>query len=111
MNTLRGADLADFNAFWNWGGRYVGHRLSDGLFHLDGRQLGYFAEGDEVYGCDGSYMGEVRGRNRLITNLSKKAWTRRRLIPQSMKSSPGHRDVNAKEMLAGYEDFPISEDI
>jgi hypothetical protein len=107
MNTLRVADSPDSNTFWNWSGRYVGYRLSDGLFHLDGRQLGYFAEGDEVYGCDGTYMGEVRGRNRLITNLSKKAWTRRKLIPQSMKSSPGQRDVNAKDMLAGYEDFPI----
>ena len=37
--------------FWTWSGHYVGYRLSDGLFGHDGRQVGYFAEGDEVYGC------------------------------------------------------------
>jgi hypothetical protein len=107
MNPSRRDEAADLNAFWNWAGRYVGYRVSDDLFSFDGRQVGYFAEGDEVYGCEGAYMGEVRGRNRLITNLSKKAWTRRRLEPRCMRSSPGHRDVNAKEMLVGYEDFPI----
>jgi hypothetical protein len=92
--------------FWNWRGRYVGYRSSDCLFGHEGAQIGYFAEGDEVYGCAGDYLGEVRGDNRLITNLSKKAWTRKSVIPRFLKSSPGHHDVNAKEMLAGYEDFP-----
>jgi len=99
--------MAEFSSFWNWSGRYVGYRLSDGLFCNEGRQVGYFAEGDEVYGCNGGYMGEVRGGNRLITNLKKKAWTRRSLVPMLVKSSPGHRDVNAKEMIAGHEDFPV----
>lgn len=93
-------------SFWNWHGRYIGYRISDSLFGADGRQIGYFAEGDEVYGCTGDYLGEVRGDNRLITNLSKKAWTRRNVMPRQFKSSPGHRDVNPKEMLAGYKDFP-----
>jgi hypothetical protein len=84
----------------------VGYRLSDDLFYFDGQQLGYFAEGDEVYGCSGDYLGEVRGDSRLITNLSKKAWTRKSVIPRFLKRFPGHHDVNAKEMLAGYEDFP-----
>lgn len=85
----------------------MGYRLCDDLFCHDGHQLGYFAEGDEVYGCNGGYIGEVRSGDRLITNLKKKAWTRRSLIPRLLKSSPGHRDVNGKEMLAGYEDFPV----
>ena len=92
--------------FWNWRGRYVGYRSSDCLFSGDGRQVGYFAEGDEVYGCAGDYLGEVRGDNRLITNLGKKAWTRKSVVPRFLKSSPSHHDVSAKEMLAGYEDFP-----
>ena len=100
-------ESADSNIFWNWSGRYVGYRLSDSLFCYDGWQVGYFAEGDEVYGCNGDYMGEVRSGNRLITNLSKKAWTRGSLSPRFLKSAPGHRDVNAKEMLAGYQDFPV----
>ena len=106
MSALRGEDVDDAKNFWNWRGRYVGYRSSDCLFGYDGRQLGYFAEGDEVYGCAGDYLGEVRGDSRLITNLSKKAWTRKKVTPRSLNSSPGHHDVNAKEMLAGYEDFP-----
>jgi len=94
-------------SFWSWSGQYVGYRLSDGLFSCDGWQMGYFAEGDEVYGCQGQYLGEVRSGNRLITNLSKKTWTRSRLTPRWLQSSPGHRNVYAKEMLAGHEDFPV----
>ena len=102
--------MGDFNTFWNWGGRYVGYRQTDCLFGDNGRQVGYFAEGDEVYGCNGDYIGEVRSGNRLITNLKKKAWTRRSFEPRSLKSSPGHPDVNAKEMLNGFEDFPVPQD-
>ena len=100
--------MTDLNDnFWNWSGHYVGYRLSDGLFRYNGRQIGYFAEGDEVYGCNGDYLGETRSGNRLITNLKKKTWTRGSLIPCVQQSSSGYRDVNAKEMLAGYEDFPV----
>ena len=97
--------MSDITIFWNWSGRYVGYRVFDDLFYCNGWQAGYFAEGDEVYGCNGEYIGEVRG-DRLITNLSKKAWTRKSLIPRFGKSFPGHRNVTAKEMLVGFEDFP-----
>jgi hypothetical protein len=99
--------MDEMNSFWNWQGRYIGYRSADCLFGCDGRQVGYFAEGDEIYGCAGDYIGEVRSGNRLITNLSKKAWTRRGVVSRSLKSFPGHRDVNPKEMLLGYEDFPL----
>lgn len=98
--------MGDSDAFWNWQGQYVGYRSSDCLFSCAGLQLGYFAEGDEVYGCSGEYIGEVRSRNRLITRLCKKAWTRRSVEPRRLQSSPGQRDIDAKEMLVGFEDFP-----
>jgi hypothetical protein len=41
-------------SFWTWNGRYVGYRLSDGLFGCDGRQLGYFAEGKRCTAARGS---------------------------------------------------------
>jgi hypothetical protein len=107
MSARTGEDVDDAKNFWSWRGRYVGYRSSGCLFSRDGRQVGYFAEGDEVYGCAGGYIGEIRGDNRLITNLSKKAWTRRTVIPRLWKSSSGPQDVNAKEMLAGFEDFPV----
>lgn len=98
----------DTNSFWNWSGRYVGFRSSDCLFDIDGRQIGYFAEGDELYGTDGSYIGEVRGQNRLITNVSKKKWTRASFVPRNLKTSQGHSDVGAKTMLSGFIDFTPS---
>jgi hypothetical protein len=106
MSAEKGDELAGLNSFWNWSGKYVGYRLADGLFSYDGPQLGYFGEGDEVYSCNGEYLGEVRGANRLITNLSKRFWTRRTFIPRFIKSSHRRRDLSAKQMLAGYEDFP-----
>jgi hypothetical protein len=96
MTVQKGYQAPSINTYWNWSGHYVGLRVSDGLFYFDGRQLGFFAEGDEVYRCDGTYMGEVRGINRLITNLSKKAWSRRAVVPSLLRRSPDHPDVNAK---------------
>ncbi len=93
------------NVFWNWSGRFIGYRSADSLFSSDGRELGSFAEGDELYGVHGEYIGEVRGGNRLITNLSKKKWTRASFLPRVLKSSPGHKDVSPKVMLTGFEDF------
>lgn len=106
MSAVIGEGVDNIKSFWNWRGQYVGYRSSGCLYSWNGRQVGYFAEGDEVYGCSGDYIGEVRGSNRLITNLSKKAWTRRSVTPHLLKSSPGHPDLHAKEMLVGFEDFP-----
>lgn len=95
------------NSFWSWNGKYVGYRISDFLFSNEGRQIGSFAEGDEIYGCGGFYVGEVRSGNRLIANLSKKAWTRQSFAPQPARTrSPGHPDMPPKDMLTGFEDFP-----
>ncbi len=95
------------SAFWSWNGRYVGYRVSDALYDNGGHQIGHFAEGDEVYGDSGSYIGEVRNGNRLIANLSKKKWTRSIFSPQFLRSgNPERPDVTPKEMLVGYEDFP-----
>lgn len=108
MAVFEAEEVDESKSFWNWSGRYIGYRTSDCLFSFDGRQIGYFAEGDEVYGCAGEYMGEVRGDSRLITNLSKKAWSRRTVIPRAFKSSPGHHDLDPKEMLEGFKDFPAA---
>jgi hypothetical protein len=107
MSTRTGEDVDDSKNYWSWRGRYVGYRSSGCLFSRDGRQVGYFAEGDEVYGCSGDYIGEVRSDSRLITNISKKAWTRKSVTPRFLKNSSCPHDVNEKEMLAGYEDFPV----
>lgn len=101
--------MGELKTFWSWSGLYVGYRLSDGLFNHAGRQIGYFAEGDEVYGCNGDYLGEVRHVNRLIMNVYKKAWKRKSFSPLFHKSFPGHPNVDAKEIPEGFEDFLASE--
>ncbi len=101
--------MSDTNTFWSWSGSYVGYRLTDCLFSDDGHQIGYFAEGDEVYGCYGEYIGEVRSGNRLITNLKKKKWTRGSFEPRVLKSAPGHTNLAPRDMLPGFEDFPSAQ--
>ena len=110
MNGNSRQDTSDCDAFWGWNGRYIGYRSSDCLFDGDGLQVGYFAEGDEVYTCLGKYVGEVRGGNRLITNQSKKSWTRSASTPHSRRPSKIPKDLDAKQMLAGYEDFVLFRD-
>jgi len=64
--------VKNLESFWTWAGAYVGYRLSDSLFSPSGRQIGFFAPGDEVYSCGGNYLGEVRSGDRLIANPRKK---------------------------------------
>jgi hypothetical protein len=95
-------------SFWNCSGSYVGYRASDELFDMNGRQIGYFAEGNEIYGCHGRYLGEVRGLDRLTTNPKKKAWARTASVPRTLRHSVGHRDQQPVELRPGYEDFPVA---
>ena len=63
--------------------------------------------GDEVYGADGSYLGEVRNEKRLITHRSK---SNRRKPPFALKARRGsyarYANYAGYAMYAGYEDFP-----
>src|SRR5579863_955264 len=54
-----------------WGGKSFGYREGDNLWTHHGRHVGRF-DGDEIYGPDGAYLGELRNKNRLITNIGKK---------------------------------------
>jgi hypothetical protein len=59
---------------WTWNGVCFGYRRGDSLFTHDGIEVGRFS-GAEVYGADGSYLGEVRSTeedgDRLITSSYK----------------------------------------
>jgi hypothetical protein len=66
--------------YWTWGGECFGYRLHDRLFAYHGLQAGQF-HGDEVYGADGGYLGQVKRENRLITDLSKKPLTKLSFVP------------------------------
>lgn len=100
--------MQDVDAFWSWSGKYVGYRVADLLFANQGVQIGHFAEGDEVYGSNGDYLGEAKGSNRLIINVFKKAWKRGSFTPQESSSrTPVSSDIGSKELPAGFEDFSL----
>lgn len=98
--------MSILKTYWSWSGIFIGYRLEDGLFSRHGKQLGFFAEGEEVYSCTGNYMGEVRGDDRLITNVRKKTWLRSSVVPAMQARTPGRLDVGAKNMIADHQDFP-----
>jgi hypothetical protein len=91
---------------WTWSGKCFGYRNQDALYSYQGRQVGRFAEGDEIYGHDGSYLGEIRTAGRLITNLSKKKWRRPGFSPMIATAFEQKPDTIAKNIPDGFTDFP-----
>jgi hypothetical protein len=91
--------------FWTWGGECFGYRSGDNLFAHHGRQVGRF-HGNEVYGSDGRYLGEIKSRNRLITNTSKIGQARYAFGPIQGGSYARYADYVGYAMYSGYEDFP-----
>ena len=90
---------------WTWGGESFGYRDGDALFSQDGRQIGRFHD-DEVYGVDGSYLGELSGTDRLLTRLSRVGKTRAPFSPRSRMGRLGKMSPMARAMRAGCQDFP-----
>jgi hypothetical protein len=90
---------------WTWGGECFGYRIDDRLFAYHGIQVGRF-HGDEVYGADGSYLGEVKSEKRLITHRSKKNWRRSPFAPTRHGSYARYCNYVGYVMYVGYEDFP-----
>jgi hypothetical protein len=96
---------------WTWGGISFGYRLGEDLWTHDGRHVGRFHE-DEVYARNGLYLGEIRNRNRLITNLNKKQRRKSPFGPHANRVAYV-RYVNyvGYVMYVGYEDFPVPEQL
>ena len=93
---------------WTCRGECFGYRQGDALFTYDGRHVGRFAEGEEVYGRNGHYLGEIKRTNRLITNLSKKNWSRAGFSPLAgSRFTPGN-NVSPNDIHSGFEDFPAA---
>jgi hypothetical protein len=93
---------------WTWGGVSFGYRDDDGLFTYFGREVGRF-DGEEIYGSNGRYLGEVMSDNRLITSRSKKAWVRGSFTPRSGGSYVRYVGYVGYVMYVGYEDFPAPD--
>ena len=90
---------------FTWGGRSFGYKDAENLWTYSGKHAGKF-RGDEVYGPDGRYLGELKN-GKLITRTSKKSRRKSAFTPR-MNRMGRTKTVNrvANVMLAGYEDFP-----
>jgi hypothetical protein len=95
--------------FWTWGGECFGYRREEKLFAYHGRQVGRFY-GDEVYGSDGRYLGEIKSEKRLITNRGKKGWVKSSFGPVLGGSYARYANYAGYAMYAGYEDFPSPDE-
>ncbi len=94
---------------WTWGGESFGYRVDDRLFTYRGIQAGRF-DGDEVYGADGRYLGEVMSEKRLITHRSKKNRRHSGFAPARGGSYARYCNYAGYAMYAGYEDFPSPDE-
>jgi len=93
------------NWFWTWGGECFGYREHDALYAYHGLQVGQF-HGEEIYGADGRYLGEVMSDDRLITHKSKKNWRQSPFSPLRYGSYARYANYAGYAMYAGYENFP-----
>jgi hypothetical protein len=100
------------NWLWTWNGVCFGYRRADSLFTYDGIEVGRFS-GTEVYGADGSYLGEVRSTeedgDRLITSSYKKSRIADSFVPTFERAQKRPADRNQEQLYCGYEDFPTPE--
>src|SRR6266853_5362024 len=94
---------------WTWNGVCFGYRRGDSLFTYDGIEVGRFS-GAEVYGAEGSYLGEVRSTeedgDRLITSSYKKLRTAAAFILIIERAQKRPVDRNQEVLYCGYEHFP-----
>jgi hypothetical protein len=86
----------------------------DSLFTHDGIEVGRFS-GAEVYGADGSYLGELRNTeedgDRLITSSYKKSRMAASFIPEIESAQRRPVDRKGVQLFCGYEDFPLPKSV
>jgi sporulation protein YlmC with PRC-barrel domain len=71
---------------------------------MRGIEVGRFY-GNEVYGADGTYLGELKD-DRLPIHQAKKSRRQISFRPERKKCRTEHRDQDGSVVLVGYEDFP-----
>lgn len=93
---------------WTWGGACFGYRRETSLFTHDGQEVGRFV-GAEVYGTDGTYIGELNHAAdgpRLITNVYKKSRTGATFVPDVDRPHKRPEARAPEPLFIGHEDFP-----
>ncbi len=99
-------ELSNIDWFWTSGGKALGYREADALFSCEGHQIGHF-RGDEIYGRDGSYLGEVARTGRLVTQLNKLRWRKSGFFPSTAKPLDPPGDVTSEHVVGGFRDFKV----
>ena len=94
--------------FWTCAGKAFVYREADALFSYKGKQIGHF-KGDEVYGWQGNYLGEVARTGRLVTQLTKLKWRKSGFFPSTSRSLCPPPDVISEKVIVGFRDFRIPE--
>lgn len=93
--------------YWSWNGKYIGFSVENYLFSDAGKALGYFCD-DELYDFNGRYIGEVKSKDRLIVNKSKKYRSSlSTFVKPCDHAGRSFCDSVGYVMLAGYEDFEL----
>jgi hypothetical protein len=89
---------------WNWGGEYFGYREGDSLFTYFGHEVGRF-DGEEIFGSNGGYLGEVMSDNRLITDIVT-GWTHRAL-PHAYLVYDGNQGTVKESATLRHLNIPV----
>lgn len=98
--------LANIDWFWTSDGKALVYREADGLFSCDGRHIGHF-RGDEIYGPQGNYLGEIGRTGRLVTRRNKLRWRRSGFFPSRNRRLDPPADVISEDIDGGFRDFKI----
>lgn len=94
--------------FWTWSGKSFGYRIDDNLFTHYGMHMGKFY-GDEIYDQNGQYLGEVKNKDRVISDKSKKSCLKSIFAPKAGYAYSPYANYGAYGMYASFEDFPLPE--
>lgn len=95
--------------YWTWEGKCFGYRDGEELRTHDGKHVGRFYD-EEIYDCNGNYLGEVKDGDRLITDTRKKNKRKYSFAPRMDRMSRMERmDSMGRMMRMGHEDFPAPE--
>lgn len=81
---LTGRKAVAMGWIWTLGGTCFGYRDGDKLWDHEGHHVGTF-QGDEVYGLDGCYLGEIKD-NLLIIDQSQKSRRRTVFAPYAKRA-------------------------
>jgi hypothetical protein len=92
--------------FWTCAGEALAYREVDALFSCEGRQIGQF-RGDEIYGRQGNYLGEIARTGRLVTQLNKLRWRKSGFFPAKGRPLCPPPDVASEKIAVGCKDFSL----